>query len=100
MSSITYDLDGVSTTVAGSTTTFTVPVSPNRLHTLTYFATNTMNKSGESSSLSFRIDSIGPRTSGKYTTGYTNKRVKLYFKATDNMSKQFIAPYIVVKNSR
>lgn len=98
--SITYSLDGASTTVDGATAQFAVPVRPNRRHTLTYFATDLKGKAGAATKLSFTIDSIGPRTVGKYTTGYSKKRVRLYYKAFDNLSKRFIAPYIVVKNSR
>ena len=100
VTSITYALDGVETSVPNSTAMVSVPASPNARHTLTFHATDAAANSCADQMLSFAIDSTGPTTAGKAISGRRGRAVALRYKVADNLSPKTTAIRIVVKNNR
>jgi hypothetical protein len=100
VAAITYVLDGAETTVAAASTLVNVAAAPNARHTLTYHATDVAANSSAEKTLSFTIDTSGPTTAGKATSGRRGRAIALRYKVTDNLSPKATAIRIVVKNSR
>ena len=100
VASITYTLDDVEITVLGGVALVDVPVSPNRLHTLRYYATDAATNSCSEKVLSFTIDTSGPITYASATSGRKGHAIVLRYKFTDKLSPRATAIKIVVKNSR
>jgi hypothetical protein len=99
VASITYSLDGMSTTVPGGSAPVSVPASPNAHHTLTFQASDGAGNQSVAQSLSFTIDTTGPVTKAKLTYARANHAVRLPYKATDNLSPKVKGVKVVVKNS-
>jgi hypothetical protein len=100
VASVTYSVDGVQTVVLGALAVVDVPASPNRLHTLSYHATDTATNSGTDQMVAFTTDTHGPVTAGKTISGRKGKTISLRCRATDNLSPTVWAPRVVIKNAR
>jgi len=99
--SITYVLDGgLPQTVIGASVPVGVPLLPNAAHTLVYHATDVAANSCADKTLSFTIDTVGPITAGKATSGRKGRAITLRYRVSDNLSLKATAIRIVVKNSR
>ena len=100
VASITYALDGIETTVPSSLAVISVPASPNARHTLTYHATDAATNSCAEQTLTFTIDTSGPTTAGKATSGRKGRKIALRYRLSDNLSPKATAVKLIVKNRK
>jgi len=98
VASISFTLDGVPQTVLGVGVLVSVPAVPNGRHTLTYHATDAATNSCADQTLTFTIDTTGPTTAGRATSGRRGHAIVLRYKIADLLSPRAKAIRIVVKN--
>jgi len=99
VASITYALDGSSTTVTGAVAQVEVSGAPDGIRVLTYHAIDDEGIESGECQLTLHIDAQGPVAAAKATSGRRGRAIVLRYKIADLLSPRAKAIRIVVKNS-
>ena len=99
VASITYALDGVSRTIAGSMVQVRVPAVPNATHTLVYHATDNAGTVGKTRTLTVNINTVGPTIATKTAKGTKGKTMALKYRISDAASSSATAITVVIRDS-
>jgi hypothetical protein len=100
VASLTYTLDGVTSTVPSASVSMTLPASPNGTHFLSYHATDQAGNASAEQLYSLHVDSTGPVTAAKAAEGRKGRSIALRYRIGDNLSPQATGVTITVKNAR
>jgi hypothetical protein len=99
VASITYVLDGVSRTVAGSRTCVTVAAAPNATHVLVYHAVDKAGTTGKTRSLTLHVDTVAPAIATRRAKGSRSGAIALMYRIVD-ASRKATDVTVVIHDSR
>lgn len=100
VASITYSLDGRTTTVAAAQTGVTLPSSPDATHMLVYHATDEAGNASGDTTRSMTVDTHGPSTVTRRDEGVLGTKLTLRCRVDDEVSPTATDVRIVVRNAR